>query len=279
MQNVLHEEHELLGGCFDETHDTGLLGPRSYHAPSSSADPFDQGAALCDLSGCLALMFSGEAATSFAETALSGRKLGVGECALEASLLGDGALASMPLCARSAEAEYLVWDFSPRSDTLDAWLSFLSRVDQGGVKPFEGLACTDLGDEFVSLLLAGPKAAEVLTDYLGEGQALPSDGGVANLVLDGRIPAIALHHQVGDLDCQLLLVAPRHARVIWRSLLSFSEVSPVGYLDLFDRASRELAPLGLLASTDRIVVEGSVLRSSGLTRRGWDFVGTRGLVG
>ena len=58
-----------------------------------------------------------------------------------------------------------------RSDLLLSWLEFVSHIEQGGVRPYEGLTLRDESDSLVPFVLAGYEATTTLADYVPERQA------------------------------------------------------------------------------------------------------------
>lgn len=280
-RGVLHDEHALLGARIG----TWLKGaaPLSYPMPPQAGDTalgdLEAGCVLTDVSGITMLYMSGKAATSFGPAVFGGRVLGVGECAFEASLVGDGCVASIPLVARTGDTEYLAMDACGRGDTLSAWLSFVSGVEQGGFRPYEGLETEDVSERLVPLVLWGSAAKSVLGDYVSGDDALPDNGRVTSPMLDGRIATITLRTDLHDRPCYLVLVPPAFARVLWRSLLSFESVRPLGVEDLSKLVTSALPWAESLGSSDRIELSADLLLEHGLVRDTGDFVGARGLRG
>lgn len=275
LQSELYEEHLLLGARFPEG-DEPLLGPVSY-AMDGADDPFCGGCALCDLTGMQVLLASGDPASSWVRAAFAGDVLAVGECSFQPALLGDGSLASIPLLGRTGDDEYAIWDLSPRFQTLSAWLSFLASVEQGGYRPYEGLGTEDVTGRLVPLALWGDSAEAVLRDYLpGEG-ALPAAGRLGELLLDGRIGCLVARLPMAEEDCFLLMVPPALVRRLWRSLLSFDSVTPVGHACVLSRLGEALPWAGWLAQGGRVSPTEGELHDQGLLRESSDFVGARGL--
>ena len=296
---MLYREHVLLGARFGDGDgavveryacETGAEPAGTEPAGAAVADTEPAGAApgadlrsagvvLSDVSDMSMLLFSGPPATSFATTAFAGRVLEAGECSFQAVLTGDGSLVSVPLLARTGTSEYVVADLSARSDVLDGWLSFLSAVETEGVAPFASIECEDVSGAHVALVLAGAEAADVLGDYVRGGKAgLPGVGRIEQCMLDS-IPCIVARPQVGELDAFVLLVPPVHAVSLWRSLLSFGEVAPVGRAALRSLARDELSWSRHLRSSDTIRLGHDDLSSAGLVRETCDFVGARGIAG
>lgn len=273
---VLYQEHLYLGAKFDGKVCEGLALPARYGTGEGETIAFHDGAALADLSGTASLLLSGAPAQAFCEAAFAGRKLAVGEARFEPALGGDGTLMSVPLLARTGDAEYVLWDASPRADLLARWLEFLSGVSQDGFAPYQGLSREDVAGRLVPLLLWGPAARHVLSDYVESERDLPAQAYVRDCRLD-RIPAVVCSVPAGEPDCYLALVPPDYARTIWRSLLSFEEVVPVGEEALLAHAEGSLGWLPWVEDADRVTPSRKELEGYGLLRAEGDFVGARSL--
>lgn len=275
---ILHEEHLLLGARLVESA-LGGLEVASYAGEKDLPSAL-KGAALADLTGSAYLLASGAGAAELARAALSGRALGVGDAAFEGCLAGDGGLVSVPLAMRTGDAEHVLLDPSARGPVLAGWLGFLAGLEGRGGRAFEGVELEDASELLVALLLAGAEAERVLSDYVS-AEPLPPAGAVAPVHLDAIGALVARLPEPGGSPAQapafLVLVPPASARLLWRSLLSFNEVSPVGHEALRELA-RTSAPWGeLLAQDGPCRVGREDLARWGLVRDGGDFVGARAL--
>lgn len=272
LKNVLYSEHLLLGAKFSN----GVVATYP-HEPSVQTLRSDMATAfLCDTSGAQTLVFSGEDASSFASAAFAGTKLQVGECAFEVAFTGDGGVASIPLLCRTGTHEYVCLDRSSRSEVLSAWLTFLANISQDGYTPYARMTTTDASSAHVVLTLGGHAARHVLRDYLEE-RFIPQAGQVCACELDGHIHAIVACTLVDNLECFTLFVAPHEASTLWRSLLSFKEVVPIGLstiAELFTEATNWYA---YLDTTDALRLDVALLAREGLVRNTNDFVGARAL--
>lgn len=271
---VLHEEHVLLGASFEESAVTG--GPLVLaYAGEKNLDELLPGAVLSDLTGSAYLLVSGTSSQALFSSAAAGRPLAVGEAAFEAVLTGEGRLLAVPLTLRSGDHEHVLLDPTPRGAALAAWMDFLSRMEQDGYAPYADASVEDASEMLVPLLLAGGRSRDVLSDYVRTaGEAPPREGEVRALHLDA-IPALVARVPGPGPETWLLLVPAQRARVIWRSLLSFGEVSPVGA-----RAARHLLAdrrpwAGSLPAEGPVAVPRAELERWGVLREGSDFVGAR----
>jgi aminomethyltransferase len=273
---VLRPEHELLGARFGHLDKIAAMIPLSYVCPEEEEGAFNKKAALVDLSGLPTILQSGKTAVPFTEMTYAGNKLAVGQCAFEALLLGDGTLASISLLARSGDKEFISWCVPVRAAVTFAWLQFLLRSAGKTGQPFQGLEIHDVSSKLLPLLLAGPSSSNVLSDYLGE-QQLPTSGQAANLYLD-KILCLVVALPAALAPSYLLLVPPVAARVLWRSLLSFQEVVPVGRLAAKAWAEDVLPWLTWVSTKDQVIKSMSELHDAQVLRSGHDFIGARGLL-
>lgn len=267
----LHPEHVLLGASFLPSERDGMLRVESY-----GNEPHDGGSTmLVDLTGCSYLLVSGADASAFCRTSFAGRDLVVGEAAVEAVLNGTGELLGTPLLMRTGDSEYVVVDASEQSDVIAAWLEFLSNVESDGRRAFPDLSISDATGMLVPLLLAGPDATGVLSDYVRGNEGLPPVGVVRQLRLDA-IPAVVARPATASLPpAYIALVPTASARILWRSLLSFTEVEPIGHLGLKRALSQSCPWAQRLEEGAPARVTRRDLDAWGLARSGEDFVGGR----
>ncbi|MGI6755472.1 MAG: hypothetical protein ACOX4F_05640 [Atopobiaceae bacterium] len=276
QMSVLYEEHLVLGANFLDRIGDRPAQVSSYADAQGELQALKHGTILCELSRLTTLLFSGAAAEGFAHAAFAGEDLQVGSCRPEAVFMGDGRLASVPVLARTGDSEFAVFDLSQTSQLLASWLSFLSNVESGGVAPYADLTAENVTGALVPLLLAGTEAQHVLEDYLRDGQTLPFNHEVKDIRLDGRIAAVVMREDLLKRPCYLVLVPPQEARTIWRSLLSFQEVTPVGMAPLTDYARGILKWPNLLDDSENNLSLAE-LQAYGIVRGSDDFVGARGL--
>lgn len=275
---TLYREHLLLNASFEEAEDG--IPPRPATYPGSMPLSFaTEGAFLADLTGCTYALMGGANAQALAESSLCGRKLAVGECAFEPALTGDASVASVALCARTGDSEYVILDPTDRGETLVSWLGFLSKVEQDGYAPYAGTTVEDASRMLVPLLMVGACARDVLSDYVKTPQDLPAPGHVAQVRLDSILCVVAaLPLPQAGVTGYVVFVSQPQATILWRSFLSFQEVSPAGTV-LVDELMRAGLPWAEpLAADGRVVLGEKNLCRWGLLRPGADFVGARVLL-
>lgn len=232
---------------------------------------------VADLSHMHTLLFSGPAASSFVGASFAGRQLASGECSVEAVLTGDGSVVSCPLLIRTGDQEYVACDPSGRSEVLSGWLSFVAAMEQDGFAPYAELDLDDATGTHCVLLLAGCHAKEVIGDYVKDDSALPEEGTVRSCKLDS-FPCVVARPSLSSGPAYLVFAPPTCAVPLWRSFLSFPEVTPAGYETLRE-ISHELASwTRKLDETDAVRLERSTLVKCGLLRNTSDFIGARGIA-
>ena len=272
-RSILHTELEYLGAQFS-TSTEGFNLAQSFYGEKPLEEALKD-CALIDLSGIGYTLVSGTSAQNFVEAVFAGKQLEVGETSFECALTGDGSLSSIGLLARSGQNEYVVLDASERSLVLDEWLSIIASVEQNGVAPYAEVSLEDATPLLTPLLLAGKKAKKVLMDYLGE-QKLPEDSKLCNLMLDRTIPALVANVSTKKVPAYLVMVPPVHTVILFRSLLSFETVHPLGHNQLIESLKTFLPWFSELASNTKVVVAKDKLEGWGLLRASDDFIGARG---
>ena len=272
-RSILHTELEYLGAQFS-TSIEGFNLAQSFYGEKPLEEALKD-CALIDLSGIGYTLVSGTSAQNFVEAVFAGKQLEVGETSFECALTGDGSLSSIGLLARSGQNEYVVLDASERSLVLDEWLSIIASVEQNGVAPYAEVSLEDATPLLTPLLLAGKKAKKVLMDYLGE-QRLPEDSKLCNLMLDQTIPALVANVSTKKVPAYLVMVPPVHTVILFKSLLSFETVHPLGHKQLIEGLKTYLPWFSELASNTKVVVAKDKLEGWGLLRASDDFIGARG---
>ena len=272
-RSILHTELEYLGAQFS-TLTEGFNLAQSFYGEKPLEEALKD-CALIDLSGIGYTLVSGTSAQNFVEAVFAGKQLEVGETSFECALTGDGSLSSIGLLARSGQNEYVVLDASERSLVLDEWLSIIASVEQNGVAPYAEVSLEDATPLLTPLLLAGKKAKKVLMDYLGQ-QKLPEDSKLCNLMLDQTIPALVANVSTKKVPAYLVMVPPVHTVILFRSLLSFETVHPLGHKQLIEGLKTYLPWFSELASNTKVVVAKDKLEGWGLLRASDDFIGARG---
>ena len=272
-RSILHTELEYLGAQFS-TSTEGFNLAQSFYGEKPLEEALKD-CALVDLSGISYTLISGAVAQNFVEAVFAGKQLEVGETSFECALTGDGSLSSIGLLARSGQNEYVVLDASERSLVLEEWLSIIASVEQNGVAPYAEVSLEDATPLLTPLLLAGKMAKKVLMDYLGE-QQYQDDSQLCNHMLDQTIPDLVANVSTKKVPAYLVMVPPVHTVILFRSLLSFEMVHPLGHKQLIEGLKSYLPWFSELATNTKVVLAKDKLEGWGLLRASADFIGARG---
>ncbi|MGI6229550.1 MAG: hypothetical protein ACOYJL_01415 [Tractidigestivibacter sp.] len=279
-RGALYEEHLALRASFTKSEENGLIYPTSYDGEDDLLSALG-GALVSDLTGSTYRLVSGSKPQELCEMAFCAKKLEVGECAFEPALTGDGSITSVPLLARTGAHEYVALDPTERGSVVAGWVSFLAGISQDGRAPFEGTTVEDASAMLVPLFVAGRRASELVADYVPNCRAgLPRAGRLLSVMLDGHIPSIVGSVPMGGPHAEpayVIFVQPGHARVMWRSLLSFNWATPMGRDAVRNLWDDRLPWAERLSSTDVVEFGEDELKRWGLLRDGSDFVGSRGI--
>lgn len=277
---ILHAEHELLGAVFDINPQTGYEIPISYGTPASTVGDKTSEAECClfDVSGHTYQLIGGALAPSLVSDIFAGPVLDIGDLSFQPVFTGDGAVVSVVLVARSGDNEYFYLDISNHGGLLSSCIAnYLFEKKRQGASS-ETVSLEDADQLLVPLFLAGPRAHEVLSDYLNDTQsALPPIGKLSFCLLDARIAALIGHVPLKDLDAYIVLVNPQQVQILWRSLLSFPMVVPIGEADLIQILSHELPWLRASHNVDETSISQDVHNVHGFVRSSRDFIGGQAL--
>lgn len=274
---TLYQEHVFLGANFEPTIDESYQRVSSYAGEKDAVAAMANGCVLSDLTGATYQLVCGPDAAAMAQAAFCGKRLAVGECAFEPALGGDGCLMSVPLVVRCGDTEHVVVDLGSRGAVAQAWLGFLATAEQDGVRPYGNTTIEDATSMLTPLMLAGDAASHVLSDYL-HGQQLPRRGQVASLSLDAisAVVACAPLEPLG-INAYFLFIPPAKARTLWRSFLSFEEVTPVGLLGAKKALFSAVSFGDLCEKNDKVIVTKDELAGMGLVRSDGGFIGCQAL--
>ena len=273
---ILHAEHELLGAVFDINPQTGYEIPISYGTPASTVGDKTSEAECClfDVSGHTYQLIGGALAPSLVSDIFAGPVLDIGDLSFQPVFT----VVSVVLVARSGDNEYFYLDISNHGGLLSSCIAnYLFEKKRQGASS-EKVSLEDADQLLVPLFVAGPRAHEVLSDYLNDTQsALPPIGKLSFCLLDARIAALIGHVPLKDLDAYIVLVNPQQVQILWRSLLSFPMVVPIGEADLIQILSHELPWLRASHNVDETSISQDVHNVHGFVRSSRDFIGGQAL--
>lgn len=144
---------------------------------------------------------------------------------------------------RSGEHEFMLLSRYDQTERLYAWLSEFADVEgqgeqaedaeDGDVSPDQYIELSDETGSMCALAFSGPLANGILHEMerastVGDSMGIPESGYLRFLRLD-NMPVLTYHASAAAQDRYLLLTSVSYSRSLWRSILSFPEVTPVGY--------------------------------------------------
>lgn len=273
--DALFDEHQLLGANLSPD-ERGVLQVDWYGDGVDEPQAFEKGCALADLTNLVGSILSGPQARAFTAMAFCGPVPEPGRIDLSLALAGDGTIVAPVLLAGLGPESFALWCPSECADGLGQWLGALLAIEGDDGVLFPEVTLEEESPFQLTLLLAGPDAASVLGDYLGEGVTLPAPGHMTDIKLDA-IPAVVAHLDLGAGTAYLVWVDSSQGRILWRSFLSFEQVVPVGTSAVWGRLA--MAAPGIMDFLDEPMAHHSPvdLDLLDLVRDGDDFIGARGL--
>jgi aminomethyltransferase len=145
----------------------------------------------------------------------------------------DGGIIDDLIVYHTGDLEYLIIANAANRTTDFDWLRShcpegLSIVGAGESGAAEGLVeLVDESDRTALIALQGPRALEVFADLAGVATSPPARFHVAEARL-GEIPVLVARTGYTGEDGVEFLCHNSHAVALWRAILSFAEVTPVG---------------------------------------------------
>ena len=277
FETPLLNEHMLLGAILENGEKGFASKAVVYGDGTAERDALRDGCGVADLSYLRMMLIGGDAAEPFFSATVACELPAVGECRFGAILAGDAAVIATPLVVRTGDHEFLLLEGQDRWPAMDAWLRWVADLEQDGVRPYAGVSVSEVTGSLVPLLLHGPTAGEVLGDYLKGNGGLPQGGICSQALLDERIPAIIVCPGFSKEPSYLAFVPNKNAVVIWRSLMSFGSVAPVGSSAVEGLAGRTLGWARLMRGADRVTLPTEALYRWDLARKSGGFIGARSL--
>lgn len=270
----LTQEHGYLGAEL-EPDANGVLTPSYYGDAAGEPEAFAAGCALADMSGTVGSVVEGADAGAFLQMAFAGPLPVPGQLVESVALRGDGTVVSPALVACLGDY-YGLWAPAETAQQLTGWLEGVAAIEQAGSRAFSDVKLGHAA-AMVTLLVAGPDSERVLSDYLAPDASLPAVGSIANLMLD-RIPTVCGRVDVNGAPWTLLWVPETKARVLWRSLLSFEQVTPVGSSAVWGQIEEQAPGLGALLDDPDSAPLPQECGAAGLLRADGGFIGARALA-
>ena len=119
----------------------------------------------------------------------------------------------------SGDIEYLIIANAANRDVDIAWIREHAPAD---------LEIVDESDRTGLIAVQGPKALGVLSELAGEGWVVPQRFNLAEVMLDGAVPALVARTGYTGEDGVEIVCRASDAAAVWRLILSFPEVTPCG---------------------------------------------------
>ena len=240
----LEMEHGFLYAEMRER--SGFMLPWTYSTAHEERALVEKGTVLCDLSATGKLRLVGRAVDPVLYGMLDGdfdilATIGAGmTAALDQDICSEGFVdepSPRLLVLRTGEHEFMMLTRYDQTSRLHDLLRDYVECGENEDELEEGeIFLSDETDHLAMLCLSGKDAVPVLAE-MGQGaddEARAEIAGMGEYTLGmsrlDTAPVLLLH---GTAMSYYLLTPPAHARGLWRGLLSFEQISPVGY-DVFE---------------------------------------------
>ena len=215
----LHEEHIALGAK--------MLPFAGYEMPIQYAGILEEHAAtrgkvgIFDVSHMATFRISGKEARDFLQRMLSNDIAKIDEIgAAQYTLLLDGQGHIIDdLIVYNTGGEYLIIANASNRATDFAWLSEQCP---------EGLVLADESEKTALIAVQGPEALSVVSELAAGEWEAPKRFHIAPITFEGGVNALAARTGYTGEDGLELVVHKDDAPALWRALLSFEQVTPVG---------------------------------------------------
>lgn len=274
---ILYDEHVVLGATFsfDEAGGEYVTSyPQQSPDTVESKDLADHECCIADMSGVFYRVISGVDAQAYISMLSATDHAGIGDTRLSCVLSGDGSVISYPFIARTGDSEYVILDTSARSQTLGMWMDFVQHIKQDTYEPFANVHIETYDEKLVPIALYGNGVNQLLLDYIPQDSAIFENHRVNVISLDSHITCLCLH------PCQswyMLFVPAKYARLMWRSLLSFTYVKPQPYHHACDYLCASQPEELNVNSNDKLTLTFRVLNNYNLVRSDTSYIGAREL--
>ncbi|MCL2024572.1 MAG: glycine cleavage system aminomethyltransferase GcvT [Coriobacteriia bacterium] len=219
QRTPLYDEHIALGARMVEF--AGYEMPLQYTSLIEEHNATRTSAGLFDVSHMAQFRISGEGAYAFLQRLLTNdlaRIADVGAAQYTLMLDDEGGILD-DLIVYHTGAEYMIIANAANRVIDLAWLRNHAPDD---------VEIVDESDRTALLALQGPEALRILSELIGEEFEPPARFHLVAAMLDERIPALVARTGYTGEDGVELIVRADDAATLWRALLSFPEVTPVG---------------------------------------------------
>lgn len=219
IRTPLYEEHLALGARMVDF--AGFEMPVQYAGIMEEHLATREMAGIFDVSHMAQFRVSGEDSKVFLQRMLTNDLDRIDEvgAAQYTLLLDDDGNIIDDLIVYHTGFEYLVIANASNRHEDFAWLS--SHVA-------DGVQLSDESDRTALIAVQGPKALEVMGELCGEGWTAPERFHIAAATIMGTIPVLLARTGYTGEDGVEIVLRNEDAATVWRALLSFPEVSPIG---------------------------------------------------
>lgn len=219
IRTPLYEEHLALGARMVDF--AGFEMPVQYAGIMEEHLATRESVGIFDVSHMAQFRVCGEDSKVFLQRMLSNDLDKIDEvgAAQYTLLLDDDGNIIDDLIVYHTGFEYLVIANASNRHEDFAWLTAHAT---------EGVELCDESDRTALIAVQGPKALEVMGELCGDGWVAPERFNIASATIMGTVPALVARTGYTGEDGVEIVLRNEDAVAVWRALLSFPEVTPVG---------------------------------------------------
>ena len=215
----LYDMHRELGARMIEF--AGFEMPVQYSGIIEEHTATREAAGIFDVSHMAQFRISGQGARAFLQRMLTNDIALIDEVgAAQYTLMLDGAGGIIDdLIVYHTGYEYLIIANASNHEKDFAWLESHKPTD---------VELVDESDRTAMIALQGPDSTRIVDELTDADYTLPDRFHLNSALIDTRIPALVARTGYTGEDGVELIVRAQDAEALWRVLLSFPEVTPVG---------------------------------------------------
>lgn len=189
---------------------------------------------LCDLSSMGKLRIGGEDSFRFISTMFTAdvaALTGIGDSCFSLILTSEAEIIDTVTLIRTGDNEYMVMTNPPNTEEVFAWLEAHSALADEQGKLFLQLTLSNETDSLALVTLFGVGSRHIL-DELADGalREAPASGSLTMALLD-TVPTMIFSSEASSGESFDLFYPANRASGLWRALLSYPAVTPLGYGD------------------------------------------------
>ncbi len=227
-RSPLHEEHIALGARMVPF--AGWEMPVQYSGIIDEHNACRSSVGIFDVSHMAEFRVFGRDAEAFLSRMLTNdlsKIAEIGEAQYSLLLNEDGGIIDDLIVYRTGDIEFMIIANASNREKDFAWLQ--AHLPETG-EVCEGVPTLELIDESDKVALIavqGPSALDIVTELAGEGYEAPDRFHIEGALLDTIPTMVARTGYTGE-DGVEIVCPVAAAPALWRALLSFAEVTPVG---------------------------------------------------